>query len=190
LEHVQAEQLDSKQVNLTGIVAADAPSKQFKTTKGVARYRAGTHAELVNIALTGEQILHINSLATVTGKFVVVRRPEMRAEAIIGLPSISKLKRIETTRPGLLVIAIGLFLLAAAAACSKQGDQAQIPLGVTGALFVIAYFLTRRAAVAFVVDCEATETMHGSLSEAAELIKAMEKAQTPLPAFETATSGS
>ena len=135
------------------------------------------HAEPVKLVLAREQILHQNSLATITPNFIVVRRPEERAETIIGLSRISRIKHIETTHPGLLVIASAMYLLASACAFSKQGDQAGIPLAFVATLFVLAYFLTRRAAVAFVVDRERTETMHGSLSQAAALVKALEKAQ-------------
>jgi hypothetical protein len=143
------------------------------------------HAEPVKAVLAGERILHQNSLATVTTNFIVVRRPEKRAEAIIALSRISRIRRIETTHPGLLVIAAGIYLLAAACAYSKQGGQAGLPLGVVGTLFVIGYFLTRRAAVAFVVDREATETMHATLREAADLVRAMEQAQAQLAGVNT-----
>ena len=135
------------------------------------------HAEPVKVVLAGEQILHENSLATITPNLIVVRRPEKQAETIIGLPRVSRIKRIETTHPGLLVISSGIYLLAAACACSKEGGQAGIPLAFVATLFVLGYFLTRRAAVAFVVDHEPTETMHGTLSEAAALVKALEKAK-------------
>ncbi|HZS53783.1 MAG TPA: hypothetical protein VFA65_05230 [Bryobacteraceae bacterium] len=184
MEHVEVEQLDSKQVQLTGILSARTTRKLFQPAQSSVPYKAPAvmHAELVNMALAGEEILHANSLATLTNNFIVVRRPEVHAEAIIGLPCISGIRHIKTTRPGLLVIASGIFLVAAAAACSKQGGQAQIPLAVVGTLFVLGYFMTRRAAVAFVVNREATETMHGSLSEAAELLEAMEKATNATPA--------
>jgi hypothetical protein len=133
------------------------------------------HADTIKSVLANEQILHHNSLATVTTNFVVVRRPERRKETIIGLTRLSSIRRIETTHPGLLVIASAGYLLAAAAYCSKQGDQAAVPMAALATLFVLAYFMTRRAAVAFVVDRDATETMHGSLSEAATLVKAIEK---------------
>jgi hypothetical protein len=142
--------------------------------------RSLDHAEPVKAVLAGESILHKNSLATVTNNFIVVRRPEKRAETIIGLPRISRIKRIETTHPGLLVIACAVYLLSAASVCSKQGGQAEIPLAIVGTIFVLGYFLSRRAAVAFVVDRDATETMHGSLSEAAALVAAMEQAQASL----------
>ncbi len=135
------------------------------------------HFEPVKAVLAGERILHENSLATVTSNFIVVRRPEKHAETIIGLPRISRIRRVETTQPGLLVIASAGYLLAAACAYSKQGGQAGLPLAILGTIFVAAYFLTRRAAVEFVVDREITETMRGSMSEAAAVMKAMKKAR-------------
>jgi hypothetical protein len=139
------------------------------------------HADLVKSVLAGERILHDNSLATVTTNFIVVRRPERRRETIIALARLSCIRRIETTHPGLLVVASAIYLLAAAAYCSKQGgQQAALPMIILGTLFVLAYFMTRRAAVAFVVDREPTETIQGSIPEAAKLMKAMEKAQREL----------
>ena len=164
---------------MTSPMVARRPLLIMRSDVAYRAYRLD-HGEPVKTVLAGELILHQNSLATVTSNFIVVRRPEKRAEAVIGLPRISRIKRIETTHPGLLVIAAGLFLLATACACSKQGGQAGLPLGVLGTLFVFGYFLTRRAAVAFVVDREATETMHGSLHEASDLVRAMERAQAQL----------
>lgn len=144
---------------------------------GLAYKSALNHPDAVKSVLAREEILHESALATVTRNFIVVRRPEECAETIIGLRHISRIKRIQTSHPGLLVIAIAAYLLAAACACSKQGGQTGIPLAVVGTSFVVGYLLTRRAAVVFVVDREPTETMHGSLSEAAALVKALQKAQ-------------
>ncbi len=178
MQHVPVEQLDPKQVKAS-VTGSATGRKRFRIMKSAVPYRspAVKQAEPISVALAGEEILHANSLATVTPNFIVVRPPQGQVETVIGLPCISKIKRIKTTRPGLLVIASAAYLLAAAAASSKQGGQAGLPLGVVGTVFVIAYFVTRRAAVVFVVDREPTETIHGSLSEAAELLKVMEKAQ-------------
>lgn len=160
----------------------DMPRIRLRIIKGTVSYVSPViqHVEPVKIALEGEEILHDNSLATLTTNFIVVRRPERHRETIIGLSRLSSIRRIETTHPGLLVIASAGYLLAAAAYCSKQGSEAAIPLATLATLFVLGYFMTRRASVSFVVDREATETMQGSLSEAAELVKAMEKAQKDL----------
>ena len=139
------------------------------------------HADLIKSVLADEQILHDNSLATVTTNFIVVRRPERRRETIIALPRLSRIRRIEISHPGLVVIASAIYLLAAAAYCSKEGgQQVAVTMAILGTLFVFGYFMTRRAAVAFVVDREPTETIHGSLREAAQLMKAMAKAREEL----------
>jgi hypothetical protein len=59
--------------------------------------------------------------------------------------------------------------------CSKEGGQAGAPLTVLGCLFILSYFLTRRARLAFVIDRESTETSHGSLPEASALMRTMTK---------------
>ncbi len=135
------------------------------------------HAEALTGVLAKETILLSNSLATVTPNLVFVRRPETQSETVIGLNRISSIRRIQTSHPGLLVFAAAAFVLSAAAACSKEADDAPIPLAVLGSAFVIAYFVTRRAALAFVVDREGTETIQGSLPEAAALLHAVSKAQ-------------
>jgi hypothetical protein len=185
LQQSQAGQIDSNYADLPAVIAAADSRKRFRIlrTAVATTAPAGIHTEPVTLALASEQILHANALATITTNFIVVRRPEARAETMIGLLRISKIRHIETTHPGLLVIASSLYLLAAAAGCSKQGDQAGLPFAALGTLFVIAYFTTRRAAVAFVVDREATETARGSVSEAAALVKTMLKA---LPALRKA----
>jgi hypothetical protein len=158
------------------MVSAARRSIEIIRTAAPEKASADKQAELVDIALASEEILHRNSLATVTSNFIVVRRPELKAQIIIGLPRISRIKHIETSHPGFLVIASGAFTLAAAATCSKQGDQAAIPFAGLGTLFVVAYFLTRRATVAFVVDRDATETRPGRLPEAGQVVRAMIKA--------------
>jgi hypothetical protein len=172
-DHVKA--LNPKLLLLSGVVSA--ARKSFEIVRTAASEKAADkEPELVEIALASEEILHENSLATVTPNFIVIRRPELKSQTIIGLPRISKIKHIETSHPGFLVIASGAYTLAAAAACSKQGGQgAGIPLAGVGTLFVIAYFITRRASVEFVVDCEAMETRPGRLPEAGEIVRAMVK---------------
>ncbi len=131
------------------------------------------HTDPVKTALAAEEILHENSLATVTKNYIVVRRRDLRAQAIIRLPQITKLKRIVTTNPGYLVIAAAIYLLAAAAALSKQGDKAGLPFAALATIFVAVYFVTRRAAVVFVADGQITETSLGTFSEAAAVVNAI-----------------
>jgi hypothetical protein len=87
------------------------------------------------------------------------------------------MKRIRTTCPALMVIASGLLLIAAAANCSRQGNGAAVPFGLLGAIFVVGYFLSRRASVAFLTGNSRTETCRGSFSEAAAVIEQVRAAQ-------------
>ena len=127
-------------------------------------------------ALSSEEILQSSLSAVVTTDFVMVTNPK-GTQIVISLERLSEIKRIKTTYPGLLVIASGAFLIAAAAYCSKEGDGAALPAALIGLAFVIAYFWSQRASIAFVVDGESTETPSGSLREAAALLRAVEIAR-------------
>ena len=131
-------------------------------------------------ALAGEQILKSNSLGTVTDQWVVVRGAESRSETMISLSHISSVKTIKTSYPGLLIVAGAAGLIAAAAASSKQGSGAALPIALFGLLFVFGYLVSRRASVAFVAGGETTHTAQGGLKEAAEFVAALEKALTKL----------
>lgn len=134
------------------------------------------HTDPVKTALATEEILHENSLATLTKNYIVVRRHDLRAEAIIPLQQVTKLRRIAITKPGYLVIGAAISLLAAAAASSKQGDQAGLPFAAIATLFVIVYFVTRRAALVFVSASHVTETDFGTFWQAAATVRAVGKA--------------
>jgi len=176
LPHVQVKALTAKPFMLWGMVSTARRSFEFVGT-GADDAPAEKEAKPVGMALASEKILHSNSLATVTANFVVIPQPERNAQTIIALRRISRIKRIETSHPGFLVIAAGAFTLAAAAACSKQGDQAGIPLAAIGTVFVIAYIMTRRATLAFIVDDgDATETRQGRVRETRQVVRAMVKA--------------
>jgi len=132
-------------------------------------------------ALAGEEIVESNSLGTVMRRCVVLKGLVLKAddnqsETVISLAVISSVKRIKTSYPGLLVIAASVFLIAAAAASSKQGGGAAGPIALFGLLFVIAYWLTRRASVAIVAGQEVTETVQGSPGEASAFIAAVQLA--------------
>ena len=127
-------------------------------------------------ALAGGEILESNSLGTVMRHCVVLNAGENQSETVISLAVISSVKRIKTSYPGLLVIAASAFLIAAAAASSKQGGGAARPFAFFALLFVIAYWLSRRASVAITVGPEVTETVPGSPSEASAFIAAVQGA--------------
>lgn len=132
-------------------------------------------------ALAGEEILESNSLGTVMNHCVLLRASDSQSEAVISLDVISSVKTIQTTYPGLLVIAASAFLIAAAAGTSKQGGGAAAPIALLGLLFLIAYWLARKASVALVTGADRVETVPGSVGEAAAFMRAvrvaMEKKQ-------------
>jgi hypothetical protein len=127
-------------------------------------------------ALAGEEILESNSLGAVMRHCVVLKGLGSQTESVISLAVISSVKSIRTTYPGLLVIAASAFLIAAAAASSKQGGGAAGPIAILGLLFVVAYWLSRRASVVITVGAERTETAPGSPREARAFIAAVQSA--------------
>jgi len=139
-------------------------------------------------ALTGERITLSNSLATVATTCVVVRTVGGRSNSIISLSRITGIQTLRTSVPGLLVIASGLFLVAAAAHYSKDGGQADLPIALLGLAFVIGYLGSRRAAIVFLVDGETIETVSGGLREAAALARAVRLAIKELEEDSSETS--
>lgn len=131
-------------------------------------------------ALSGEQISLSNSLATVATTCVLIRDPDGRSNTIISLHLIEGTKTIKTSVPGFLVIAAGLFLVAAAAHFSKDGGSADLPIALLGVGFVIAYLASRRASIAFFVDWDTIHTASGGLREAAALVRAIKSAKQRL----------
>ena len=120
-------------------------------------------------SLPGEEVRLSNSLGTVTENWVIVRPANGESRALLSIDSLQDVRRIKTTYPGLLVIAAGLALIAAAAYFSKQGNGAGPPLALISVFFVAAYFGTRRASLIFSTATESIETVLGSLREAAEM---------------------
>jgi hypothetical protein len=117
-------------------------------------------------------------MTTVTSGCVVVRDPSAGSETAISLSRLSEVQTVKTSYPKLLVVASGLSVVAAAAFCSKEGDGAGIPTSVLSAIFVAGYFLSRRAAIKFVVDSDAVQTAFGSPRAASNLRKVVESACT------------
>jgi hypothetical protein len=127
-------------------------------------------------ALTGEEILESNSLGTVTSQWVVVRPPESHSEIVISLSHITNVRTVRTTYPGLLVVASASLLVAAAAASSKQSAGATLPIALFGLLFVIGYWVSRKASVTFRVGSETIHTPSAGLRESATFVSAVERA--------------
>jgi hypothetical protein len=121
-----------------------------------------------------------NPLATITQDCIVIRDSTKHSHTIIGVSCLSGIKRISITHPCLLVFASALFVIAAAALYSKEGDGAGTPACLLGLAFALGYWLSRKAAVAFLTGSAATETSTGSPSEAAALISTVESARRRL----------
>ena len=124
-------------------------------------------------ALSGEQIVESNSLATITESCVLIRGFTGRTQTLLSLSRLSDARVVKVTHPGLLVSSSALGLVSAAAFCSKQGDGAGPPLALVAAVFLIAYFVTRKAFVAFTLGREETYSKLGSISEAVALVEAL-----------------
>jgi hypothetical protein len=132
-------------------------------------------------ALTDDTAQQSYLMTTVTTGCVVIRNPSASSETAISLSRLSDVETIKTSYPGLLVVASGLSLVAAAAFCSKEGDGAGFPTAVLGASFVAGYFLSRKAALKFIVDSESTQTAFGSPRTAGQLKKAVQAARNQEP---------
>jgi hypothetical protein len=131
-------------------------------------------------SLSDERVLFENALASVTEHCVVVRSAGRQSHVLLPLTRISSVKRIQTSRPGFLAIAAGLFLIAAAAQASKEGGGAAIPASLFGVCSMVAYLVSRRSAVAFIVDGERTETPFGGSRQASALVSAIQSAYRKL----------
>ncbi len=128
-------------------------------------------------ALTGEQIVQSNSLATITENCVVIRALSGRSKIIISLSRLSEVKTVKVTHPNFLVISAGLGVLAAAAFSSKQGEGTGIPIALVALAFLITYVVTRKAYLLLLVGYEETPTQIGTLAEAALLAKEITSAR-------------
>lgn len=131
--------------------------------------------ELEEMSSTADREIH--PLATVKRDCILIRDSNKQTKTIIALSSVSGIKRIRTSHPVLLVIAAALFLIAAAAACSKEGAGVQIPIFVLGGVVCAGYWLSKRVSVTFVSGSEAIETSAGSPSAAQSLIEEVHSAQ-------------
>src|SRR3954471_23388201 len=132
-------------------------------------------------ALTDDAAQKNYLMTTVTTGCVVIRNPSAASETAISLSRLSEIQTVKTSYPGLLVIASGLSVIAAAAFCSKQGDGAGLPTAVLSATFVAGYVLSRKMALKFIVDSESTQTTFGSPRAANHLKKAVETARDQEP---------
>jgi hypothetical protein len=124
-------------------------------------------------ALSGEDVVHSNSLATVTTSCVVIRTANARSRVIISATCISSVRRIIYAYPAFVPIAAGCFIVAAAAHSSKEGTAADLPLAILALLFLLTFFTTRRASVLFQLETDQIESAQGSVAEASAIIQAV-----------------
>jgi uncharacterized membrane protein len=135
-------------------------------------------ADALLAALSGGDVLHANSLATVATNCVLIRTSSDRSRAIVSLDRITRMEMIRFSYPAFLAIAAGLLLMAAAAYYSRDGGSAQFPLATLGTLFIFAYLITRKASVLFWMGRESVQSTRGGLREAEALIQAVQEAQS------------
>ncbi len=133
-----------------------------------------TSAVLAN--LPQRQVVRENPLATVMDDCVVIRDTAPLSHIIIGLSHLTGMKRRRIQHPALLVISAGLFLISAAAYASHASESALV-VALAGCALIAGYFLSRRETVIFLAGRYSAETGPGTLSEAAMLIAAVQKAQ-------------
>lgn len=131
----------------------------------------------VAAAISDEEVLQPNRLAWVTPHFLIIRNDIRQNHTIIPLTRLEGIDVVKTPYPGLLAIAAGVFIVAAAAFASKQGDGAAIPCGLLGLFLLAVYFGSRRANITFKLDSGVTETTAGTLGEATALIEVIERAR-------------
>src|SRR5579875_1585830 len=128
-------------------------------------------------AISDEEVLQANALASVTTHFVVLAKPEQRVHVILPIARITGIQLVKTPYPGLLAISGGLFVLAAAAFFSKEGDGAGIPVAFVAAFILLAYFGSRKGTVTFQIDSGATESVSGGVKDATALVELFESAR-------------
>jgi hypothetical protein len=131
----------------------------------------------VAAAISDEQVLQPNRLAWVTQHFLIIRNVDRQTHTIIPLSCLTGIEVVKTPYPGLLAIAAGVFLVAAAAFASKQGGGAALPAFLLGAFLLAVYFGSRRANITFKLDTGAIETTSGTVGEASALIQLVERAR-------------
>jgi hypothetical protein len=134
----------------------------------------------VSGAISEEEVLKPNRLAWVTRHFLITYNGERKAHTIIPLSRLAGIEVVKTPYSGLLAIAAGVFIIAAGAFASKQGDGAAVPCALLGAFLIVTYFVSRRANVSFRLDNGATESITGTLGEADALVRLIESARRTL----------
>lgn len=132
-------------------------------------------------ALSDEEIVYSNPLATITTNWIVIPDSANRSRTILSIHRLSEVQAVTVTYPALLVIAGGLLVLAAASLSSKQGSAAAaIPIALIALVLLLAYLVSRQAWVEFTVGERISRTSGGTRPQAEELALAVERAQADL----------
>jgi hypothetical protein len=134
-------------------------------------------ASTILSALSGETVLHRNSLGTVTDNWIIVREAGSHAQSLISIANVSCVTTSTTVHLAYQACASGCLLMAAAAQCSKQACGVSLPFGLLGLALWIAAQFRRQASISFVVDPDVIQTAFGTLCQAATLFAAVRLAQ-------------
>lgn len=151
----------------------------------------------VAAAISDEEVLQPNRLAVVTRHFLIIRNADRQNHTIIPLVRLAGMDVVKTPYTGLLAMAAGVFIIAAAALASREGGGAATPFALLGTFLTTVYFGSRRANITFKLDTGATETTAGTIADAAALIQLVDAARRSAAAgvdrstdFSTASSAS
>ena len=131
-------------------------------------------------AVNRERIVESKLSVVVTEDCVIVPAFGGQPHTVLSLACLSAIKIIKIYHPSLLVIAAGLLFLCASAASSKEGAGTGLPIGMLGAVFLIAYVATQRARVVFMTGSEATQSVSGSFPDVSALVVAVQTAKRNL----------
>ncbi len=140
----------------------------------------------VAAAISDEDVLQPNRLAWVTQHFLIIRKVDRQNHTIIPLVRLAGIDVVNTPYSGLLAMAAGVMIVAAAAFASKQGDGTALPFALLGAFLVAVYFASRRATITFKLDTGATEVVTGTVREAGALVQLVDTARRSAVAVEEA----
>jgi hypothetical protein len=131
----------------------------------------------VAAAISDEEVLQPNRMAWVTPHFLILRNVDRQNHTIIPIMRLASVDVVKTPYSGLLAVAAGIFVVAAAAFASNQGDGAALPCALLGAFLIAIYFGSRRANITFKLDTGAVATTRGPVREATALIQLVELAR-------------
>src|SRR5450631_4463425 len=148
----------------------------WPVTVGLIRGSNNRMTGTVSAAISDEQVLRPNPLASVTRNYIVVRTSD-HSTTIIPLSRVSGIRRINKRYPALLVVSIAVLVIAAAAFSSKEGAGAPLPIALIGLFLFWLYFELRKATVTLFLDSGAAETITGGLAEGKALVALIEFAQ-------------